>query len=1709
MIVPTSKLIRPTQRSQSAVARPSARRGVLLIVVLSMLTLFMLLGTTYIILASRARTVSRAYLKLADDQPGTALSLRPILRDAALQVIRGTQRAGSVLQYHDLLGDRYGRSTEYTIDTAQFLSGGQLLRFSTTASPGQVTGQVMTFIDGPPAVRGTSHRIVEHDGSWAYVIRPPALTTPSLLAGVVIRINGRDFVGSGFTAADALRPNWSQIPVTPDGTTADDYDKPDDQNVALGWAVQPAGNERFSYHRPSSISHWISPAESDDANRLAELLETNAASDSVEWEVLKNIRRASLRPFPYDHRSGGSASVDFAGRAVSVGNLKSPTALLDVDNDHDGELDSVWLDIGYPPFQMPDRTLVKPLAAIKCVDLGGRIDLNAHGSIAHLLDPAVVLASSLSRLVRKADGTTVAAGDLTTQTVGSGFGPADVRLDYVLSPDQLDAVMLGIANSSSLSQQEGIRRRISRVVGRYGDKVGSVSNPAFPGRAGVTGTATMAFSPAPRFANTPSDLWGRFLTGVDHRGHPLRLDLSQEAYADSTNSPYELNLLSPRDGNVYAQGSDARTASWIDQPFTAAEMEAILRVYDSDNAAVLPPRALAILLADDLSKRHLVTTETWDTPAVIGGIPNVEGINIELRRGLKMDINQPFGDGRDSPAPSNNGIVDEPHETAYGPDDKGILPTDSNLQNASDPFGRAKGNSVITNWADCILTRGQELKYQPGPPLAGLRARQIMADNIFRLLVWLEQSFPATSNDGPKLWLFTPKPGVSVTPSGSSIPDGQKQDIAALSGDHVRRIFAQWAVNVVDFLDSDSIMTPYRYDASAVSIGHDNVVWGCEHPDVIITETIAFHDRGIADSGRDDSKNSTTDDADPSKRDNDFDQIRVPQGSLFVELHALRDPRSPSLPAELYGKDGSDWYLDLGRTPAGGIAPVWRLSLAPLRKTPTERDDVFALLRKHPDTESLSPKGSVQANLVGSDRNLDLPLDRYVWFSSADPGNASGATDTAPNRFNTFTLAGGTNKLSCGKFLVVGPRPTTYLGAKPDAAKFGQPSSQRITLTASTAIVYDQTGQVNPTRASEAGFDSLPPAVGARPETLACWVQSAPPKHASIPAEKKWSTTHPHAVGLNISEKRADGYYTEPPSDAESAGLSLSYSSLDKATGTFPDSPQDNPSPISNGGLLTQGTHLNASTVFVERLADPTRPHDPRSEIEITSASNEPELVTNPAWNPYIVVDFMPIDLTVFNGEEIFAKTDPSVGGNKPVYFHTRQRGFDSWFDYAAFDLSDSLFSNNGVVTKNPLRPSMPYKKTVGASLAADLWDFNDKRNTASGNAHFNYALNRVLSGADQDPKVPYHTLGWTNLSFGRRLSASEVTAEYAGAPSVPLPWLVWHDRPFANEFELTLVPRTSAARLLTNYRSLDSATDADNSPYGVDLEQPFGAIMPGGHLMPFTSITDRPIGSIPKSRNADVLSRLFSYVRTPSPFAGSHSIIDSADGSTPAVFRGPFNAIPTYREPGSVNINTISGGGSDGEDIWAATVGAKATEPTWASVKQLLDLNPFRTPASSGSGFRNWSIFADAYPSDSSHKPLFPGSSNSAPAFDPERSAWFRMQPLIRAASNTTTRSEVYAIWVTLGLFEVESTRTGGDPDGFGRLKDPNPPPPNNTKPDPTPLKRYYDGFRLVREYGSQSGDMKRFRGFFIFDRSRPVCYEPGADHNVSDAILVERYIE
>ncbi len=53
----------------------------------------------------------------------------------------------------------------------------------------------------------------------------------------------------------------------------------------------------------------------------------------------------------------------------------------DVDNDGDGVAESIWVDAGLPVRTAPDGRTYKPMVAILCLDLDGRLNVNAHGNV--------------------------------------------------------------------------------------------------------------------------------------------------------------------------------------------------------------------------------------------------------------------------------------------------------------------------------------------------------------------------------------------------------------------------------------------------------------------------------------------------------------------------------------------------------------------------------------------------------------------------------------------------------------------------------------------------------------------------------------------------------------------------------------------------------------------------------------------------------------------------------------------------------------------------------------------------------------------------------------------------------------------------------------------------------------------------------------------------------------------------------------------------------------------------------------------------------------------------------------------------------------------------------------------------------------------------------------------------------------------------------
>src|SRR5262249_38132062 len=155
------------------------------------------------------------------------------------------------------------------------------------------------------------------------------------------------------------------------------------------------------------------------------------------------LRKIILRPLPQDHFTDvdGDGTWDigeprFSGSNPSFNPITGPW---DVDNDGDGTPDSIWVDLGLPVQSTSDGRTYKPLFAILCVDMDGKLNLNAHGNIAHIYPPGPIT-GAIAGLPP--------AG--TTAPYGQGFGPAEVSLAPALGNILMQYTRLLFGDTSQL-----------------------------------------------------------------------------------------------------------------------------------------------------------------------------------------------------------------------------------------------------------------------------------------------------------------------------------------------------------------------------------------------------------------------------------------------------------------------------------------------------------------------------------------------------------------------------------------------------------------------------------------------------------------------------------------------------------------------------------------------------------------------------------------------------------------------------------------------------------------------------------------------------------------------------------------------------------------------------------------------------------------------------------------------------------------------------------------------------------------------------------------------------------------------------------------------------------------------------------------------------------------------------------------------------------
>lgn len=1618
--------------------------------------------------------------------------------------------------------------------------------------------------------------------------RANAFGSPILGAGNILPAYPTTFMDAGYDGNLATLAD-NNLYTAGFGGEDEDYDAPDLQNMMLAFAPANVTSSLEiipSLHRPQLLkflratafqalfnNYSLTPAQAD-AFYEAPMIAPGPLTP-VERQYLLNLKRMHvLRPLSDDHPN-------FPLRTM----FQLSNGIWDVDTDGDGIVDSIWVDAGLPVSPGPDGTLRKPLVAIYCRDLDGRLDLNAHSSFAHLprdYDNAVRYnANQYAILNRGADGEwgvagvdddgngttddfseaywpgsddryfldtltlTDAAGGTTAQSLvgrGAGMGPAEVNFAWLFRPQTEFANLL----TGRYQSDPALPAWRTGSAHQVGSRNGTVDPESILKHHGWPIDSTTLLNVANSDYGSLIDVRGEGSYYLDYAGLPITLNkLNRPQLIDS---PYGANALlrgilkRPLPGPDGAWGQlmidddnngvmdDFSEAGWpgtddidADSLFGLNELERLLRHTDQDAAKIhsrimqLAPSTFATS-GDAKRNRNLFTTMSSQVPAPAyfpttdfrtdpGGLgayftnPGPDGqfgvagvdddgngtvddfaeagwpgsddypepptlaalyrakllranpgrtdislqlalmLPTEVIHGMKFNLNRAFGNGRDD---DNDGIIDQPMELFRNfRDDDG-----DGLIDEPDELERAWTSSALGSFF--TLRRF----WHGNGDLLSMEDRQIYARHLYCLMMALI--------DHPRV------AGMSEL--------GFRFDGAATSQSReltARRI-AQWCVNVVDFRDSDGIMTPFEYDVDPFDangwsvdgwhspetvnnrtdigpgpdgrwgvayvdddgmngvddpgeagwMGSDDtfdtvladrrVVWGCESPDLLLTEAVAFHDRRVKD---------TSNDASGERRpmDNHLDQYRIPQGSLFLELYcpSPRYANNPRTRLELFTTQANAHKLDLARM-ASPNSPVWRVAISRAHHDGTGLAAMRPVSRRvtHVNSVTFQPENMDVLNPAD-----DLPIERYITFARVTP--ASLDTRAFPNAVNTvYYNRFPTSLLDAGGYAVVGPRMTTHMGVEDDTGMNYTPSRQRIVLDASGSQTYNATHF----RHNGMGGTTSDPTGNVKQPLLVIAAALPPPGWGSLANTANIGVPGEFGIGINVSEPLRNSYYTEPSYSYHASLPRDSYFDPATNTGVLPNPPFDsrNGYPLKDENLLKTGTTFHYKTAFVQRLANPTIAFDPRT-------------------NPYVTVDWMSIDLSVFNGQD----REPS-GWDSAM--HGQWDPDDP--DPAGADLKFETRERNGASFNN------------WAQVTADP---NDTNPVGGLSDYFRHNLRA--------------TLGYLNSSYGR----TAAPPAYVGDPTTPFPWITWLDRPFSNRMELLLVPAAGPGRLLHEY-SIPPVFPGN--PY---------ANQPYGHLLNFLQDLNPPMPPAPIPNNPS-FHRLLDFVDVPSPFVGTEKWYDAEEfeqgaGAEYFGFRPPFNRMSLMRDPGLINANTITD-----PEVWQSyAIGTPAITGIWNSfaasragtgLYPTQFAFPFRSATSDDlsidcDDMRQRSIKSGLLrqANTGSTTPLFNSGGGNTWA-EATRNPYFRYQGFQRVGSGLARHSNVYAVWITVGYFEVEPNPAGVD------LGHP-------------------DGYRYGREHGSETGNVSRHRAFYILDRSSPVGFLPGDDLNANEAILLKRHIE
>ena len=906
-----------------------SRRGVLLLVVLSMLTLFLMLGTAYLVVSSRSRQTARAFAKLAMQSETFRIPSTQLLDAAFLRVVRGGATFGVAsvpptgismpTKFESLLEDKYGSSATGTAASVTKVANAPLLLISginIDGYPNNSPAGLSALTDFPGRVitllgagrEPTSHRIIRS-----------STDTGGLTLCVDLRSDTRPF-----RDPPGKPPVW---PFIVNGPEFQIHAFKKKQGPSGAWISGTSTNEPWdAFDDSNQFLTQLAPGSTIASTSVKKI---GLVDGSVSQTLLTSSTNQSTNKI-----SNGSDGFAFGA-----------------DNDGDGQVDGLFVNAGLPPQYLANGDEVNFDVSALVIDLDSRFNVNAHGSLAAYTYPsssssphagwAQGTAKRLTWAATTSSTTTVAVPSFSGLPAGSGYGPPEINGAWMFptssypaagskdseSPPTSTYGLLAMSGVTQLSQT-GLRAtgsrfaisdstpRLSNLEGRYGDgKFGDTAQVDALKNSGTYYLADAGFPLALPGAARTDDTLSRFT------------DRGSNAVMTTFNNSCGIP-------SIWWSGS--ASYNWLASG-SAAVATGTSQI-TSRGAYNSPP---------DLHGRMITTSTAASTDVV----PQLFYAKPEW--GATEALDDPYETrldpkaARNSQYTSSGGMTDNIYsiaelESVLRPYDRdtfqlpqrlsamlGGVAEEAKLRVTTDSWdttaitGTAAGN--IRDWLRKAAADGVSPLYGSSS-VTGLIGGEVARGERFNLNRPFNDEKPADYLASHPYYvqrqayfkdLYTLMVAVSGTASPPDLPTRQK--------------YAQWAANVVEFRDADSTMTPFEYDSNpANGWGVDGdvkttsgdtdraIVWGAERPEAIIAATSAW-------------ENSTT-------------------GEMFILLHrpwnAVAFSRSGSVseavPGEpidveldvMQGNTGKD-LLNLSRKSSNkpfdpddtDTYPVWRIRL--------------------------------------------------------------------------------------------------------------------------------------------------------------------------------------------------------------------------------------------------------------------------------------------------------------------------------------------------------------------------------------------------------------------------------------------------------------------------------------------------------------------------------------------------------------------------------------------------------------------------------------------------------------------------------------------------------------------------------------------------------------------------------------------------------------